>query len=84
MRLNISQPKKEEEASVDSLEKRMACNWAFVPKLIPYKKTNAAKYHMAVCLRTAKRWHCQTCGIQRFIRGRTFIFLSEYYGCLFG
>ncbi|UCH22949.1 MAG: cobalamin-dependent protein [Deltaproteobacteria bacterium] len=28
----------EEEASVDSLEKRMARNWAFVPKLIPSTK----------------------------------------------
>ena len=28
----------EEEASVDSLEKRMARNWAFVPKLLPLTK----------------------------------------------
>jgi len=28
----------DEEASVDSLEKRMARNWAFVPKLLPFSK----------------------------------------------
>ena len=28
----------DEEASVDSLEKRMARNWAFVPKLLPFTK----------------------------------------------